>query len=242
MNRSKFHVLGIIMLVLVAGCSSNVQPPTTPPQVNYVQGTTYVYYAQNLDKSSGQPVAGSGDTITSVVLQTGISYQGKTNVTEIQNTHSNAGTGVASMDTTYISQTNGEYWHYNFGLELLNSNTTVLGYANSGNQINGGWVLQSKLAANVGDTWIGMDTTLTLKIGTAPLIDSVNEMNDTTLSTGTAKHTSHSIKLNAVVVNAKIDVESYISTANGPLLVKFPPDSLAGSATPGRITTFVRVK
>ena len=119
MNRSKFHVFAIILLVFAAGCSSNVAPPAnvTYPQVNYVKGSAYIYYAQNLS-TSGVPVAGSGDTITSTVIDTAISYQGMTGVTRIQNKHTNP----VSTDTTYIAQTNGNYWHYNYGLEMLNEN------------------------------------------------------------------------------------------------------------------------
>ena len=214
MNRSKFHVFAIFLLVFAAGCSSNVAPPAnvTYPQVNYVKGSAYIYYAQDLNATTGLPIAGSGDTIKSVVLATGISYQpdivrnvGISGVTEIQNTHTNPGTS-APIDTTYIAQSNGYYWHYNYGLESLNSNPSVLAVV--GKPIKAGWILQSKFSSAMGDKWVAADTVIITKYANGNLIDTATEGTDSTITTDTinvslgpvlisipTKHSVHSVTI-----------------------------------------------
>jgi hypothetical protein len=68
MKQPNLAFFSIFALVFAAGCSSSVIPPVTAPQVNYQQGQAYIYYAQVLDKNTGDTTAGSGDTITSKVL------------------------------------------------------------------------------------------------------------------------------------------------------------------------------
>jgi hypothetical protein len=239
MKRSKFHVLGILLLVF-AGCSSS-NAPSPPTQVNYVQGGTYVYYAQNLDKNTGQPTAGTGDTITSVVLQTGISYQGMSNVTEIQNTHTNP----VSMDTTYISQSNGSYWHYNYGLELLNENPAVLA-SNNGNPLIAGWVLQAKFSANMSDTWAAVGTPITFAGQTGELTDTATEASDTTLaissSSVSAKHSVHALEITSLFVSASGSADTYVSVLDGPVIDIIHPTTIEQMATPGRITILLSTK
>ena len=249
MKRSIFYSFGILLLALAAGCSNSNQP-TTYPQVNYTSGQSYIYYAQVLDKNTGDTVAGSGDTITSTVLTTNASYQGMSGVTEIQNTHTHPASG-ATMDTTYIAQSNGNYYHYNYGIEILNGNQSVLNAVNKGKQIDVGWVLQAKLSANSGDKWGALDTNLTLYYGGTPIdagfADTATETSDTTITIGAsqvvAKHSIHSIVLNAAgAVKDTLIVDTYVSATDGPVLDKFHPTSLAGTPTPGRITIFLGKK
>ena len=142
MKRSNFAFLSIILLVFAAGCSSpTVTNPT--PQVNYQSGQVYIYYAQVLNNTTGDTTAGSGDTIRSVVVATGISYQGMTGVTEIQNTHTNPPLGSSITDTTYIAQSNGNYYHYDYGLESINDNPFVLNVIK--NPVEAGWILQGRI-------------------------------------------------------------------------------------------------
>jgi hypothetical protein len=252
MKRSNFAIFAVILLVFANGCSSSSSSNPTPPQVTYVTGGTYVYYAQNLNATTGQAIAGSGDTITSVVVETGIPYQGMANVTAIQNTHSNPGSGIASVDTTYIAQSNGDYYHYNYGLELLNSNKQVLAEGNSGNPIVAGWVLQAELSETSANTWVAMDTILNLTIGTAQITDTAKESSDTTFQlfppneqTSTpisARHSVHSIYLTSVAVNANMSVDTYVSATDGPVLDIFHQSTIAGNPFPGRITVLLGTK
>ncbi len=241
MKRSILYISGLLALGFAAGCGSSNGPTSTPPQVNYTQGQTYVYTSQALDATTGQP-SGAVDTISSEVVVTGASYQGMTNVTEIQNTHS-SGSG---MDTTYIAQNNGEYWHYNYGVETLNSNSSVLGFVNSGKPINAGWVLQAKLSANSGDTWVGTNTQLNLTAGSVNLTDSAVEANDTLITLGsgqvTAKHSVHTVTLNAGLVKASEQVDTYVSTQDGTVVDVDHPTVLASTPTPGLIKVLVVAK
>jgi len=243
MKRSNLAIFAILLLVFANGCSSSSSNNPTYPQVNYVTGGTEIYYSQTLDKNTGQPTPGSGDTITSVVVETGIAYQGMTGVTAIQNTHTNP----VSVDTTYIAQSNGNYWHYNYGLELLNGNSAVLSFANGGKPINGGWVLQAEFSAASGTTWIGMDTTLTLTIvAAAPLTDTATETIDSSIAVGSSqvsvKHSMHSVYLNAGLVQASIPIDTYVSATDGSVLDIFHPTSLEGNPTPGKITILLSTK
>ncbi len=249
MKRSKFSIFSIFLLVIAAGCSSTTVP-APPTQVNYVQGTSYIYYAQVLDKNTGDTVAGSGDTITSVVLATGISYQpdsarnvGYSDVTEIQNTHSNPPAGSPTKDTTYIAQSNGNYWHYNYGLELFNENQTVLLF-NGGQPIIAGWVLQAKFSANVGTKWAGIDTSITVAGATGQLTDTATEAIDTTyvVDQVSAKHSVHALNINSLLVSASLSADTYVSVLDGPVIDIFHPTTLAGSPTPGKITVYLGTK
>jgi hypothetical protein len=238
MKLSKLHFLGIFLLIVVTGCSTSVTPPPAP-QVNYVQNQKYIYYAQELNATTGDTVAGSGDTITSVVLATGISYQGMNGVTEIQNTHTHP---ISSnpMDTTYIAQSNGNFWHYNYGIEILNSSSAVLNDVNNGNQIKAGWVLQAQLSDGPGTTWAAADTTLSLAVGSVILTDTATEATDTSITVAGAavfaKHSAHNVVLNAGLIKATLKADTYVSSTDGPVLDIDHPTTLELTPTPGRIT------
>lgn len=246
MKRSILYFSGMLLLLAVAaGCSSNVAP-VTYPQVNYVQGQSYLYYAQVLDKNTDTAVAGSGDTITSKVIVADTVYRGMSNVTEIQNTHSHPASGTTT-DTTYIAQSNGNYYHYNYGIELLNSNSTVVGVANSGKPIESGWVLEAKLSANNGDTWVGVNDTLNLTTLNGPvkasLTDSVKELADTTFTVGSAaKHSIHRVIFIAGLVMVSEQVDSYVSPQDGSVLNIYHPTTIESSATPGLRTVLIATK
>jgi hypothetical protein len=253
MKRSKFHILGIFLLVFAAGCSGSVIPPVTTPEVNYQQGQTYVYYAQVLDKTTGDTTAGSGDTIKSNVLATGMSYQGMTGVTEIQNTHTNPPLGSSIKDTTYIAQSNGNYYHYDYGLESLNNNPTVL--AVTGGPIEAGWILQAELSATPNQTWIAADTTFAVAGGAAhvTLTDTATEQADTTIVVGTtpansisifAKHSMHNISVSLAGGTGSIGsgyADTYVSSQYGPVLDIVHPSELEQQKAPGRRMVLIQV-
>ena len=235
MTRPILYISGMLALAFAAGCASSTAPPNSP-QVNYQQGHSYVYTQQTLDAATGQP-SGTVDTITSTVVSSGTaSYQGMAGVTEFQNIHTHSSSGT-DTDMTYIAQSNGNYWHYNYGVEALNSNPTVVNTANAGKPINAGWVLQAKLGANPGDTWVAADTTLTLALGTATLTDNVTEANDTSIMVNGAavstKHAVHQVKLNAGIVTATEQIDTYVSVQDGIVIDIDHPTVLAGNPTPG---------
>ncbi len=240
MNRTKLLIAAAVALAagLVVGCNT-ATGPAGAPQVNYQTGNTYVYTEQTLDAKTGQPT-GTIDTVSSVVLLTNFSYQGMANVTEIQNNHSNG----ASPDTTYIAQANGEYWHYNYGLESLNTNQAVLNY-NNGKRINAGWVLQAKLGAAQGTSWVASDTSLSVGSLNARLVDTAREASDTTILVNgqnvTAQHIIHTVDLQSLI-SASGPVDTYVSTQDGTVLDVVHPVYLGTTPAPGRVTVLIGTK
>jgi hypothetical protein len=216
----QFRYFSILALgaFAIAGCRNDGTitnaPPTTPTQVTYVKGTTYTYYEQKLDVN-GNVVAGSGDTITSQVVATDATYQGKSNVTILANSHSNG----SATDTTYISQANGEYWHYNYGLESANTNQAVLAY-NNGKPIVTGWVLQGKFGASNGTVWQAANTSIAVGAISAALTDTANEVASEPIQVGSASVTVQHIQHHVVASNpfaGSVDgtVDTYLSTDYG---------------------------
>lgn len=244
MKLSKFLVLPF--LAIAAGCSSPTVPQPTPPSVNYTVGQQYKYYAVQLDANTDTVVAGSGDTITTQILSTTMTYQGMTNVTAIQRTHSNPIKGSPTVDTSYIAQSNGNYWHYNYGLESINENSFVI---NTVGRINAGWVLQAKLAAGPPDSWIAIDTTLSAGGVTATLKDSAAESVDTTVFQGagsivpstlqntTAKHSEHAIAVLPSLGSGSSD--TYVSAEHGPVLDIIHHSKLENQNAPGLKTILI---
>src|SRR5438094_3769043 len=96
-NLSYFAASAIFALIFATGCAST-DAPLPPSQVNYTANSKYTYAQNPIDTTTGQ-ITGSADIITSTVMQTGFAYQGKTNVTSIENVHS-----IGTKDTTYIAQ------------------------------------------------------------------------------------------------------------------------------------------
>ncbi|HEY3874369.1 MAG TPA: hypothetical protein VGM92_02750 [Candidatus Kapabacteria bacterium] len=250
MKRSKLAIWSIPILVTMAfaGCSNTVTTPTNNTQVSYTKGDSYGYHAFVLNATSGQP-SGTTDTITSTIAATDGTFDSMVNVTTILNSHTHPASGT-SLDTTYISQNNGNFYHYNYGLEALNNDAAVLAIANSGKSIEVGWVLQAKLSANSGDKWIGVNDTLSLNsptLGgavTAYLTDNVTEEGDTTISVNNSpvvtKHSVHNISLSIPgSFSAEETVDTYVSVADGTVLNIDHPTSLVGSAAPGLETIFI---
>src|SRR5579883_1523187 len=209
------------------GCGTPTQTAVNSSnQVNYNKGTSYTFKQNQLDTAGGtygqdKPIPSSTDTVTSTVVATNQTVYGKSNVTVLVNTHSSG----ASADTTYISQDdNGNYWHYNYGLEAVNNNQAVLRVIQP---IQAGWVLQSKLNANAGDTWTADSTVLNIMgANNTPLLSNALvkitavEQADTSIvvqgSSVTAKHAIHTVSINTGL-GAPITstVDTYVSANAG---------------------------
>ncbi|GEM_PF-2795898 len=245
MKRTFLSIAGLAIAVL-SGCSGPTTPTVNnPPQVNYAVQTKYVYTQQTLDANSGQRT-GTVDTITATVVATNFAYQGKTNVTEFVNTHSNG----SEPDTSYIAQDSGRFWHYNYGLESLNENSAVL--AAIGKPVQDGWVLQAEFNVAAGASWVGADTSLSATFRGIPLhatlLDSVSETTDTNIvsvrsSTGTALnfaagHAVHHVTLQGLSGSGQND--TYVSEQYGPVVDIVNPSTIQGMATPGRITVLIQ--
>ncbi len=89
----------ILLSMVIVSCKQSTSPTNTNT-TTYVQpktGSTFTFDEYSTDTTSGLPVPGTRDTAVRTVLQSGMSYMGKTNVSEI--------VGVSSMgnDTSYIN-------------------------------------------------------------------------------------------------------------------------------------------
>ena len=209
-----FSILAAFAMLAAVGCSSTDQPLPAPtyPHVTYAKGTTYTYYQDQLD-ANGNVVAGSGDTIHSTVVDTAFTYQGR-KATVLVNTHSNG----SANDTTFIAQDSGNFWHYNYGLESLNTNQAVLTY-NGGKPVVAGWVEQSQLGAASGVSWIAANTTVIIASSSASLVDTATEASDETITVNgaavTTKHSVHHVKVTALLGSASGTIDTYVSPDYG---------------------------
>src|ERR1017187_1520287 len=182
MKRTNLHIFGILMLALAGGCSTSTTPVPPTLQVNYTQNAIYKYLDNTRNSSDMVDTTVANDTVTSTVIVANTSYKGMSNVTELINTHSNG----SKQDTTYISQSNGEFWHYNYGLEAINNNASITNL--TGGQIQIGWVLQANFNVIAGDKWVAAnDSTLRLTVPlvgsiAATLVDTAIEQNDTSIT------------------------------------------------------------
>ena len=213
-------------LLFGSGCSSSTTPPTTPSQVTYTSGSSYTYLQESLDTTNGtygydQPDPATKDTITTTVLVADTALYGKTNATVLVNKHSNG----SSNDTSYIAQESGNYWHYNYGFEALNSNQAVIGVLK--NPIEAGWVLQGKFTAAPGTTWQAVDTSISVPYNglsiPVSITDTATEQGDTTITIKgkfmTAKHALHIVTMNALGGTiATMPIDTYITTDEGVIL------------------------
>ncbi len=220
-----FKSLAVLALAMSSfqGCSSSTSTPNpvTPTSVTYTVNAAYTYKQNRLDTANGaygqdkmDPTM--TDTITSTVVALNQTFQLKTGVTYIQNKHSLTGL----MDTTYIAQENGNYWHYNYGLESVNNNPAVIGFI--GAPVQNGWVLQAKLGAVKGDTWLSDSTTVTIgSFGNADLTLHAVEQADTTIMVNgasvAAKHVFHTLVLKSFVTVTGY-VDTYVSASTGMTL------------------------
>jgi hypothetical protein len=220
MKRTNIHIFGILMLALavgtvIPGCSTSTTPVTTPSQVNYTQAATYTYLYNSRSNSDMVDTTIATDTIKSTVLVANTSYQGMSNVTIIRNVHSNG----SNPDTTYIAQNNGEFWHYNYGLEAINNNTSIT--ALIGGQIQIGWVLQAKLNSVVGDTWTAAnDSTLSIDGLTARVKITSVEQADTSITVSGnsvfSKHVTHTVTITSALTTPIVStVDAYVATSVG---------------------------
>lgn len=111
------HITLLLVLVsFLASCSKD--NPVTPTGETYTKpnsGTTYTFADYNTDTTSGQPM--NRDTTVMTVVQTGMNFQGKTNVTKIISVNHK------STDTLYINyESNNDLSIF----ELLRSGPYVL--------------------------------------------------------------------------------------------------------------------
>jgi hypothetical protein len=221
MKRTNLYILGILTLAFIGGCSSSTTPINGPTQVTYTQSSNYKYLYNMRNAADAVDTTVATDTITSTVVATNIPYQGMSNVTELINIHTNG----ANPDTTYIAQSNGQFWHYNYGLEAINNNSSFT--AVLGGQIQIGWVLQANFNAVAGNKWIASDTSVRVNapvIGStsATVVDSATEQADTSIAVNGSlvfsKHSLHKVVLTALGSPLTTTVDAYVATSEGVTL------------------------
>jgi hypothetical protein len=221
MKHSNLHIFGILILALAGGCATPTQPVPPNPQVSYTQNATY-NYLDNVRDTTDKPVSSTTDTVTSTVIGTNTTYLGMSNVTIIRNAHTNG----SVPDTTYISQNNGDFWHYNYGLEAINNNSSIT--SQIGGPVEIGWVLQAKFNAVAGDKWVAAnDNSLWITVPTlgkvnAAVVDNAVEQSDTLItingSNVFSKHILHTVTLTALGDPLVNTVDAYVASSVGVTL------------------------
>ena len=143
---------------LLSSCSYNPGPNVVPAdttyskQVKFTKAHTSYYDISQVDTAdvngnyADQIVGSTRVNVQEIVIDTGLQYKGKTNVTKIV-------TYTTPTDTNYFytDPANGNLYRYNFGFSTLNQNGILTNAL--GQQIDVGWVLCSKPGASVGTTW-----------------------------------------------------------------------------------------
>jgi hypothetical protein len=103
---SQMRTIGVIVLVILLGACAKDSTPVGPDTVTYSPpkaGSTFRYDTYSTDTTASLPIEGSHDTTLHTVLQSGMSFAGKTNVTMISTVNK------YYTDTTYISyESNGD--------------------------------------------------------------------------------------------------------------------------------------
>jgi hypothetical protein len=158
----KLHFATFIVLTITSGflfsCSSGSGPNVTPADTTYSKKMIFTkdhhsqYDISQVDTAdasgnNGDLILGSTRVnVQEIVVDSGLIYKGRYNVTEIV-------TFSTPPDTNYfyVDPSNGNLYRYNFGFSTLNQNGILL--AVLGQQIDVGWVLCSKPGASVGTTW-----------------------------------------------------------------------------------------
>jgi len=92
----KFLTLFLFLGMVVARESKSLTQPKA--------GSTFTYDQYYIDTTSGTPIAATRDTTTETIVQTGMSYLGKTNVSKVLTTTKHG------IDTSYINyESNGDF-------------------------------------------------------------------------------------------------------------------------------------
>ncbi len=111
----KYISLFIVLATFLSSCSKT-DNPVTPGSSSFVQpkaGSSFTYDEYATDTTTAQPVPGSRDTSVQTIVQTGMTYNGKTNVTKIISVTS------GNNDTSYINfESNGDLSVYINGLSI----------------------------------------------------------------------------------------------------------------------------
>lgn len=226
----------LTLLLLVVGfsaCKDNTVDPPDGTEATFTLNSANKFYSYSTDTNAasyGQRIAGTDDTITTKVISVTYVKAGKSNVVAVLTTSQMTGL----TDTIFYAQDdNGNVYRYNYGLETLGNDPTVI--AALGESIDVGWVLMTKLNATVGDGWTtGFDTIpLPSGFGTAYLSDTATFKGKTTLSIGgqnyTAFHTTHFVRPSIPGHTASGTVENYFVPELGATVIsETSPSAISG--------------
>jgi hypothetical protein len=136
--RKSFSIL-FLGFVALAGCKSSTSPSSPSSNITMPNAGSYFVTASVETNSTGAIV--SSDTTTDSFIQTGLNYDGKTNVDMIYETQA----GVVT-DTAYLHyESNGDLSVYSTGGASLFSGWITYPFASQGtNNINGDTVIMGE--------------------------------------------------------------------------------------------------
>lgn len=226
---TKILLSTLFVFVVVAGltsCDSGGDAPTTEPTVikftpRYNGIFKYdQYIVDTADAAGNNPdrlIPESKVVVTETVIDTGVTYDGKTNCTIISS---------GSDSVIYSQAANGDLYRYNFGFDYLNSFPLLVLYV--GHEINVKWVLVAKLTDQVGQTWVAAkDSVFLASNGTYVYLQSnATQKADTTIEVMgvgvKCKHVQHVVTATATLntspliqANGKDVIDTYISAELG---------------------------
>src|SRR5689334_28811 len=79
-----FASLAFVAAIVISGCSSSTtSTPPLPTNVTPKSGSTYTYHKHEVDSSAAQGKTAGDSTIVAVVISSGTTFAGKSNVVTV---------------------------------------------------------------------------------------------------------------------------------------------------------------
>jgi len=229
MKAIKLSILVACAGLIFQSCSNSTTPPAGSSSIQYTMGAHYTYIQDAMDTAGpttqkDQRDSSNRDHISSTVINTNASFGNKTGVVEIENVHT-----IGSRDTVRGYQESGNLYVWDYGAGSLLSNPLIVAY--TGQTVDIGWVLQSKLNASAGTTWQADSTSIPITYSgfstTIVVLDMATEKQDTTIviagKSMIAKHAHHTITATASLLGfpvtiAAVPVDTYVTVEEGLVL------------------------
>ncbi len=218
-----FSLAGFIAATaFLSSCSYNpgstVPPSGTPLDFKKAFNGNYdIFVVDTADANGNNPdkiISTSKISVSDIVADTGLTYQGKSHVTKIMTYQGN----TLTDSNYYYQDPNGDLYRYNFGFNILNQFTYLTQAI--GSNVDVGWVLASKMISPTGTTWVARtDSVLIQSFNVWVYLSSQGEMMaDTTFLIGTqtvkARHARNIVNASAAanLANGQAIVDSYYSS------------------------------
>lgn len=231
---TKFLLSALFAFVIAAGltsCDSTSEPVNNDPKVQTFASKENAIYkydhyeVDTSDASGNNPdrlVASTKIEVTETIVDTGVSFDGRSNVTIVRSSSS-----MGTDSVIYSQSANGDLYRYNYGFGYINSYPEVKQFLGLSNDINVKWVLVAKLTDQTGQTWVAAkDSVLLPSFGSYVYLQSdATQKEDTTFfimggaDAVKCKHVQHKVTAKATIsgfpITASNTIDTYISPELG---------------------------